>query len=272
MTDWEEAGVSVRLYGPVAEVNLCDTEHNNGITPGLRDRLPRALDFACAQPPTRVVILTGRPDVFCSGGTLEDLAAPGPPRAPLAWDFVTSPLTCPLPVIVAAQGHAIGGGLLLALYADLTILSDRSSYAANFLSYGFTPCLGATYLVPSALGPVLGHEMLYTARPYRGRELAARGAGTLTVPHSTVLERARHSAGRMAQAPRPSLELLKRQIAPLRLQAAHAAFQRELPDHAATLASPQTRQLLGGASARWSGSTDPSPAPLRPPHDNQAGS
>ncbi|MGH1554694.1 enoyl-CoA hydratase-related protein [Streptomyces sp. L7] len=168
--------VAVRLEAPLAHVSLRDAAHGNRITPAARTALPAALAEAAADPGTRVIVLSGLPEIFCSGGTREDLTADGEARTPAGWDFVRAAADCPLPVVAAVQGHAIGGGLLLALYADAVVLSDRSSYAANFLTYGFTPCLGATHVLPAVLGQALGTEMLYTGRPYRGRELLARGA------------------------------------------------------------------------------------------------
>lgn len=245
MSEWQaDAGVSVRTDGPVAEVQLNDETHRNGITAALRDALPRALLHVYEETSARVVVLCGRPEVFCSGGVYEDLGAEGPVRTPLAWDFVTAPATCPLPVVAAAQGAAIGGGLLLASYADVTVLSDSSSYAANFMGYGFTPCLGATSILPTVFGAQLGSEMLYTARPYRGRELAARGAGVQVVAHDAVPERAHRTADRIARAPREAVELLKDQTAGPRLRAARAAFRRELPGHTRTLTSGEARRRL----------------------------
>ncbi|MEU9349352.1 enoyl-CoA hydratase-related protein [Streptomyces sp. NPDC048278] len=245
MTGWEEGGgVGVRLDGPVAEVTLDDAAHRNGITAALRDALPRALRYVHEETPARAIVLYGRPEIFCSGGTYDDLVVEGPVRTPLAWDFVTAPATCPLPVIAAAQGGAVGGGLLLALYADLTVLSDSSGYAANFMSYGFTPCLGSTYLLPAVFGRQLGTEMLYTARPYRGRELAARGAGPQVVAYDAVPVQARRAADRIARAPREAVELLKRHLAGPRLRAARAAYRRELPGHISTLTSAEARRRL----------------------------
>ncbi|MFG2783705.1 polyketide synthase [Streptomyces prunicolor] len=238
------APVVVRLEGPVAHVFLRDAAHGNRITPAARTALPEALALAAADPGTRVIVLSGLPDIFCSGGTREDLTAEGEARTPAGWDFVRAAADCPLPVVAAVQGHAIGGGLLLALYADVVVLSDHSSYAANFLTYGFTPCLGATHLLPTVLGPALGTEMLYTGRPYRGRELAARGAPVNIVAHDKVPSRADTVAARIAQAPRTTLQLLKRQLAVPARDLALAALERELPHHTATLAAPEARHRI----------------------------
>ncbi|MEU3520617.1 polyketide synthase [Streptomyces sp. NPDC006654] len=240
----ESPTVTIRSEPPLAQVTLADSSHGNRITPEVRTALPAALREAAANPSTHVIVLAGLPGVFCAGGTLEDLTANEDVRTPQGWDFVRAAADCPLPVVVAAQGHAIGGGLLLALYADVTVLSETSSYAANFLTYGFTPCLGATHVLPAVLGQALGTEMLYTARPYRGRELAARGAGVTVAPHDEVLPRAHALARRIAQAPRRTLELLKQEMAAPARQLAQAALERELVHHTTTLTAPETQRRI----------------------------
>ncbi|MFJ2907230.1 polyketide synthase [Streptomyces sp. NPDC087212] len=236
--------LTVRREAPLAHVTLTDPAHGNRITPAARTALPTLLREVAADDDVRVIVLGGLPDVFCSGGTREDLIAEGEARTPAGWDFVRAAAECPLPVVAAVQGHAIGGGLLLALYADAVVLSDHSSYAANFVTYGFTPCLGSTHLLPATLGQVLGTEMLYTGRPYRGRELAARGAAVNVVPHDQVLARAHSLARRIAQAPRTTLQLLKQELAGPARDLAQAALERELAHHTATLDAPETRRRI----------------------------
>ena len=98
------------------------------------------------------------------------------------------PLDCKIPVIAAMQGHAIGGGFSLGLFADFVLLSRESIYTASFMKYGFTPGFGSTYIFPKKLGTVLGSEMLLTARKYRGEELKKRGASFEVYPRAEVLE------------------------------------------------------------------------------------
>jgi polyketide biosynthesis enoyl-CoA hydratase PksI len=174
------------------------------------------------------------------------------------WALVESVMDCPVPVVAAAQGHALGGGFLLALYCDATVLSDRSRYSANFLAYGFTPTLGATYLLPAKLGAALGTEMLYSGRGLRGRELSDRGGGVVVARHDQVPAEARRLALRIAQAPRDCLERLKAQLVRETRAQAESAMAREIPDHEATIGGDEARrrirllhgERLDGATAR----------------------
>jgi polyketide biosynthesis enoyl-CoA hydratase PksI len=155
------------------------------------------------------------------------------------------------------RGHAIGGGLLLGLYADLPLLSERSVYAANFLGYGFLPVMGASWLLPYRLGPVLGAEVLLGAARHRGAELGARGVPLRVLPHDEVEPAAERLAHRIADAPRATLVHAKAVLAAEWRRLSEQAFERELPGHLETLRLPEVRERVtsryGAAPAPVSG-------------------
>ena len=72
------------------------------------------------------------------------------------------PLDCPLPVIAAMQGHGIGAGWTLGMFADLVLLSEESRYVSPYMDYGFTPGAGATYILADKIGQDLARESLLT--------------------------------------------------------------------------------------------------------------
>lgn len=229
---------------PLAVIALRDKENHNRITPGLRAGLLAALAEAGSDEQLRCVLLEGLPDIFCAGAGVKRMLSGPMERTAQVWDLAEALLACPVPVVAAAQGHALGGGFLLALYCDAVVLSERSRYGANFLPYGFTPTLGATHLLPDKLGPALGAEMLYTGRTAPGRELRERGAGVLVAAHEEVPGVARRLALRMARAPRDCLGRLKSQLAGEVRRQCQAAMIRETPDHEDTIATAEARRRI----------------------------
>ncbi|MGW0605902.1 enoyl-CoA hydratase-related protein [Streptomyces sp. NPDC002640] len=222
---------------PLGVVRLTDVRGGNRIDDPLWRTFEAALRAVVSEPEVRVVLVEGLPGMFCSGLASEPLRD-ARHRVPGGLGrFADVLVRCPLPVVTAAQGHALGGGLLFALSADAVVLSLTSSYAANFMSLGFTPCMGATYLLPHVLGAALGQEMLLTGRPYRGAELAARGAGVDVTSHPQVPVHARRTALRIARAPRRSLELLKERFARERLAHLARAMEAEVAAHDETRAA-----------------------------------
>jgi polyketide biosynthesis enoyl-CoA hydratase PksI len=236
--------VEVSVDPPLAVVRFDDGPGRNRLAERPRAALVTAVRRAGADPRVHAVVLAGRADVFCAGAPASRMLAGHQERVVAMAELVRAVVDCPVPVVAAARGHALGGGLLLALYADIAVLSERSRYATSFTRFGFTPTLGATYLVPAVLGRALGTEMLYTGRGYSGRELAARGAGVQVTRHDDVEPAALRAARLVAAAPRRTVELLKAELAgPLR-HAAAEAFERELPAHELTIGTAGARARI----------------------------
>jgi polyketide biosynthesis enoyl-CoA hydratase PksI len=238
--------VQLHTEAPVATVRLCDEAGHNRFTPELRAGLIAALHRAGSDHDVRAVVLEGAPGVFSAGGATERMLGTHEQRVVELWEMMQAIAACPVPVVAAAQGHALGGGLLLALYCDIAVLSDRSRYAMNFLTFGFTPILGASHVVPAAFGRALGTEMMYTSRTYTGRELRERGAGTKICAHDTVPAEAHRIALQSAQAPRGALKMMKSQLTQTLLADARAALEREIPDHEATITGDEARRRIQG--------------------------
>ncbi|MDN3354264.1 polyketide synthase [Actinomadura sp. DC4] len=233
--------VTVVTGEPVARVRMEDESEGNAVTSDMVSGLAKALELAVADPGTRVLLVTGLPHLFATGASKGYLMRPD--RAVME-PFMRAFPHCPLPVVSAMRGHALGGGLTQGLYADVPVLSERSVYAANFANYGLAPEYGTTWLLPERLGSTLGAEMLLTARGYRGAELRARSAPVRIVPHDEVLPVALGLAEGIARAPRRTLELLKAQLAGRMLRASDAATAIEIPRHEEAWESPDRRRLV----------------------------
>ncbi|GGQ76210.1 polyketide synthase [Couchioplanes azureus] len=240
--------VHLRREGAVAVVTMADRGNRNTFGAALCAQLVRAVEAAAAGPQARVVLVEGLPELFCGGGSRDELLrfARGDGTFDTD-DFFRVFARCPLPVVAAVQGHAIGGGLVLALYADLVVLSERSLYTTNFMRYGFTPGMGATHVVPARFGAALGQEMLWTARGYRGAELRARGVPLPVVRHDAVPGHARDLAAAVAEAPRSSLELLKRELADPLLERTGRAIDREVAMHRISFRLPEVHDRIAAA-------------------------
>ncbi len=224
----------------VVQLTLQDRTHKNAFSPALMAGLREGFAQIKADARQKVLILTGYDSYFCSGGTQEALLSLHAGAATFADSGLYGlPIDCDIPVIAAMQGHGIGGGLVFGLAADAVILSRESLYAANFMRYGFTPGMGATYLLPHRLGPALAAEMLLSARGYRGAELEQRGVPFSVVRRDEVLERARLLARDMAEKPRAALVTLKRHLVAGTRAQLPGIIAQELAMHAATIHEPE---------------------------------
>lgn len=230
----------------VAQITLQDIATKNSFSGGILDGLATSFRRVAQDEQVKVVILTGYANYFLSGGTKEELQQLQSQKRStgFALDLIRLLVDCPVPVIAAMQGHGIGAGFVLGLHADLIILARESIYTTNFLKYGFTPGMGATHVVPLKLGPSLGQELLFTARNYRGGELATRGVACPVLPRAEVLPYACQLAKEIAQAPRGALVNLKRLLVTPWRTAFYAKVEHEMAVLAATMQQPEVAHRI----------------------------
>lgn len=233
------------LEDGVVQVTLQDRFGKNTFTPALVKGLAEAFEAIAAAASHRVVILTGYDTYFASGGTRDALLAMQEGRASFSdVSFYTFPLDCEIPVIAAMQGHAIGGGFVLGLFADFVVMARESMYTTNFMHYGFTPGMGATCIVPRKLGLALGHELLLNGASYRGAELEKRGIPYPVLPRIDVLAHARELARQVAEKPRSSLVALKAHLVSELRREMPIAIEREVAMQERTFQQPEVRRRI----------------------------
>jgi polyketide biosynthesis enoyl-CoA hydratase PksI len=180
----QQPAVDVRETGPgVVQVTMQDRDSKNTFSPALTSGLLEAFHHISENPAWKVVVLTGYEHYFASGGTQASLLSLHDGAGTFAdVNLYSLALDCEIPVISAMQGHGIGGGFVMGLFADFVILGRENVYTTNFMKYGFTPGMGATLIVPAKLGLALGHEMLMNADTYRGADLEKRGVPFRVMP------------------------------------------------------------------------------------------
>lgn len=226
----------------IVQLTMQDREHKNTFSVGLVAALMGAFQRIGQSLHYRAVVLTGYDTYFCSGGTQEALQQLHEGHGKFSDSALYSlPLDCEIPVIAAMQGHGIGGGFVFGLFADFVVLSRESVYTANFMKYGFTPGMGATFVVPEKLGVPLAHEILLSARSYRGEELAKRGVPFPVLPRAEVLPHALQLARDLADKPRKSLVTLKSHLVREARERLPAVIERELAMHELTFHEPEVK-------------------------------
>ncbi|KIA95288.1 MULTISPECIES: polyketide synthase [unclassified Flavobacterium] len=229
----------------IVQITMQDKESRNTFSKELIKGLKDAFAIVNQKKEYKVVILTGYDSYFSCGGTQDELQQIYDGELKFTeLDFFTAPIDCEIPVIAAMQGHAIGGGLVFGCYADFQILGKENIYTANFMKYGFTPGMGATYMVPLRFGSSLGCEMLFTAESYRGGELQERGVSLQVVPKKEVITEAIVLAKKLAEKPRLSLVILKKHLTSKIKASLKEVFDQELEMHEITFQQSQVKENI----------------------------
>ncbi len=230
----------------IAIVRMEDRENRNMFSENVVHGLINKFNIINSMKDIKAVIITGYDKVFCMGGTeqqLNDIANSKHQFSDVKF-LHRGLLETKVPVIAAMQGHAYGGGFLFGLYSDIVILAEESVYAAVFTKYGFTPGMGATFILEKKLGRDAALEMMYTARPFSGKELKERNAQVCVREFDDVMNYAFSVARLIADKPRITLETLKQEIAGRTLEQLPHILERENLMHSKTFTTDETKKRL----------------------------
>jgi acyl transferase domain-containing protein/enoyl-CoA hydratase/carnithine racemase/acyl carrier protein len=240
------------LEGSILLVKMQDRQSKNLFSPELVAGLEEVFTHVEETPAYKVVVLSGYDSYFACGGTKDTLLSIQ--RGETSFTDIRvyeAALKCRIPVISAMQGHGIGAGWALGMFADLMLFSETGRYVSPYMGYGFTPGAGSTLIFPQRMGYDLGRETLFTGRSYSGAELRDRGIGLPVLPRDRVLAGAMELAKQIARAPRNRLMKLKQQFAQQVRGALEETYERELAMHARTFVGrADTLQLIRERFAR----------------------
>jgi enoyl-CoA hydratase/carnithine racemase len=239
-----EQRVTVTIAGGVADVRLNRPEKRNALDPAMFAGLITAGEQLKSEPGLRAVVLSGNGPDFCAGldfgsfqamrdGERLSLQVEMPPghgparaagqRSAYVWTEV------PVPVIAAVTGNALGGGLQIALGADIRIVAPGARLSVLEIKWGLVPDMTGTQLLPELVGRDVAKELTFSGRVVGGEEAVALGLATRTDPdpRHAALELARSIAGRSPHAIRAAKRLLDL-AGRVDLETGFAAEQKEI--------------------------------------------
>lgn len=178
-------------------------EARNALNTPLRKALAEAFLQARQDEELRAIILTGDERAFVAGADLREFAAMSTTDVARidmrdTWGVIAA---CPLPVIAAIRGFALGGGLELAMHADIIIAGEGAKLGQPEINVGIMPGGGGTQRLVRAVGKFRAMKMLLTGQPVSGREAFEMGLVSEVVADAEVLPRAIEMATRIASLP-----------------------------------------------------------------------
>lgn len=211
--------VLFEIAGPVATLTLNRPAKLNAVTPRMTDAIRGYADRIDADSGIRVAVLTGAGEkAFCAGSDISELDA-----YDTAWEFRGRPDYCDAirsirkPVIAAVNGYAFGGGLELAMSADIRLASRTASFAAPEIKLGWIGGGGVSAFLALSAGPSNAAFMLYTGDPVDAATALSWGLVSRVLEPHELLPAAHELAGRIGERPP-----IAAQTAKLNLRAAYA--------------------------------------------------
>jgi len=198
------APVELNVAEHVARIALAQPERRNVLDEEMAAALRGAAERVRADPEVRCAILTGQGDVFAAGADIAEIAAAGAAEN-LAYNAhlraaVDAIASLPVPSIAAVNGHAVGGGLELALACTLRVASATARLRMPEARLGIIPATGGLARLPRLIGGSAAARLLLTGELLTGDEAQKLGVVDLAVPAEDVQQEARSLAVRIAAA------------------------------------------------------------------------
>ncbi len=164
----------------------------NALSAAVLGQLAAALGAARSDEAVRCVVLSGDERVFSAGADIKEMQQRGfdalsDPTRQGAWDTITC---FPKPLIAAVRGVCLGGGLELAMLADILLVAEDSVLAQPEIGIGIIPGDGATQRLARTIGKSLTMQMVLTGEPISAQRAVAAGLASEMLPSSEVLGRA----------------------------------------------------------------------------------
>jgi enoyl-CoA hydratase/carnithine racemase len=195
--------VRVERDGPVTTVVLSRPERRNAVDGPTAQALADAFRQFDADPDAAVAVLHGEGGVFCAGADLKAIGTEAGNQVQDTGDGPMGPTRLRLskPVIAAIAGHAVAGGLELALWCDLRVAEEGAVFGVFCRRWGVPLIDGGTVRLPRLIGVSRAMDLILTGRAVDAAEAERIGLVNRVVPNGSSLAAAQELAGQLAGFP-----------------------------------------------------------------------
>jgi enoyl-CoA hydratase len=182
---------------------LSRPERRNAVDGPTAAALAQAFRAFDADPDAAVAVLAGDGGVFCAGADLKAIGTADSNRVQPAGDGPMGPTRMRLskPVIAAIAGHAVAGGLELALWCDLRVAEEDAVLGVFCRRWGVPLIDGGTVRLPRLIGSSRAMDLILTGRPVDASEALSMGLVNRVVGHGESLAAAQDLARSLARFP-----------------------------------------------------------------------
>jgi len=245
--------VTTEKSGPVTTVVLSRPERRNAVDRDTADALVAAFAAFDADETAHVAVLFGDGGTFCAGADLVAVSEGRPNRLEPTGPGPMGPTRMLLskPVVAAVAGHAVAGGLELALWCDLRVAEEEATFGVFCRRWGVPLIDGGTVRLPRLIGASRAADMILTGRAVSAREALDWGLINRIVPAGKARAEAEALAATLAAFPQQCLRSDRRSTLEQWSLSADAALAHEFELGMATVTSGETvagaTRFAGGA-------------------------
>ncbi len=214
--DAVNAPVLSKLEDGVAHITLNRPDQANALDDATINALAAAINQACDDTGTRVVLLRAIGKTFCAGGDIRMFETRLDELAELL-DNLLVPLnkalvrlqTSGLPVVSAINGPVGGGGIGIALCADFVLAADTMKLRCGYSAIGLTPDAGSSWFLAKRTGTVYAKQLFFMNTPLDAQACLQKGIVDAVYPAEQLLDEATALATQLAAAPKHVMQRTK---------------------------------------------------------------
>jgi enoyl-CoA hydratase len=221
--------VRIETDGDVTTIVMCRPERHNAVDGPMAAELADAFrEFEASD--ASVAVLAGDGPSFCAGANLKAVGTPQANRVAPDGDGPMGPTRLDLakPVIAAIHGHAVAGGLELALWCDLRVADEDATLGVFCRRWGVPLIDGGTVRLPRLIGHSRAMDLILTGRAVDAHEAMGFGLVNRVVPAGTAREAAVALAHDIARMPQTCLRGDRRSARAQWGDTEESALEREL--------------------------------------------
>ena len=229
-------GVKRARRQAVCVLTLDDPATLNAMTPELMTALAVAVREVADDAQVRALVVTGAGRGFCSGQNLKAIESLGSDIVAGAmrhyWPTVLALRECRVPVVMAVNGVAAGGGFSLAMSGDIIAAARSAKFIQVFSRIGLVPDLGSTWLLPRLIGRQRALELMLLNEPLSAEQAKEWGLVREVFDDAAMLESAVALASRLADGPTRALVATRRLVEESEHSSYADQFRREIETQA----------------------------------------
>ena len=211
----ENEKLLVTLERGIKRITFNNPSRRNAVDFGMFEAFAAAVEEA-ERDESRVLVITGAGDAFCSGldlGSFSPAELASLDVAGKVRELINPPVLrlreLGKPVVARVHGPAAGIGFSYVLASDVCVASEEATFSQSFVRVGLMPDGGSTHFLPALVGRSRAFELMATGASLTAQEALRLGLVSRVVPRAELDAAVDELAGRLAAAPQPSLARIK---------------------------------------------------------------
>jgi len=244
--------VRIAIEQGVLTLTLNRPDKKNALNIAMYSALANAMVKAETDPAVRSMLIQAEGGAFTSGNDLADFAAVAAGTLKredmTSGAFLSALARAQKPLVIAAQGLAVGIGVTMLLHADMVFVTEDAMLTTPFVNLGLVPEAASSMLLPARIGYARAYQMFALGEPMDGLTAAAIGLATAAVPASDLRATASAAAKKLAAKPIGALKAMKRLLRDPEI--IQAAMNRESEVFGARLKTPEAAEAFKAFAER----------------------